>query len=128
MTDATKPNYKKTLNLPKTDFPMRANLRQNEQASRKRWTAESLYASLMDVRSGGDPFVFHDGPPYANGSIHNGHMMNKVLKDFVVRIQGMEGRSCPFVPGWDCHGLPIEHMVMTELQKKGKLQKLNDLE
>lgn len=128
MTDATKPNYKKTLNLPKTDFPMRANLRQNEQASRKRWSAESLYASLMDARSGGDPFVFHDGPPYANGSIHNGHLMNKVLKDFVVRIQGMEGRSCPFIPGWDCHGLPIEHMVMTQLQEKGKLQKLNDLE
>ena len=128
MTDTTKPNFKKTLNLPKTDFPMRANLRQNEQASRKRWSGAELYASLVEARSGSEPFVFHDGPPYANGSIHNGHLMNKVLKDFVVRIQNLEGRSCPYVPGWDCHGLPIEHMVMTELQEKGKLQKLNDLD
>ncbi len=128
MSDATKPNFKKTLNLPKTDFPMRANLRQNEQASCKRWDSEQLYESLVDARSDCDPFVFHDGPPYANGAIHIGHMMNKILKDIVVRTQAMEGRSCPYVPGWDCHGLPIEHKVMTELLEKGKLDKINQLD
>ena len=128
MSDTTKPNFKKTLNLPKTAFPMRANLRQNEPASSKRWDAETLYDTLTEARRDGEPFVFHDGPPYANGAIHIGHMMNKILKDIVVRTQAMEGRSCPFVPGWDCHGLPIEHRVMTELLEKGKLDKINALE
>lgn len=128
MSDATKPNFKKTLNLPKTDFPMRANLRQNEQASCKRWDSAQLYESLVEARGDCEPFVFHDGPPYANGAIHIGHMMNKILKDIVVRTQAMEGRSCPYVPGWDCHGLPIEHKVMTELLEKGKLDKINQLD
>ena len=128
MTDATKPNFKKTLNLPKTAFPMRANLKQNEPASEKRWAVESLYANLVEARASSDPFIFHDGPPYANGSIHVGHLMNKVLKDIVVRSRLLEDRSCPYVPGWDCHGLPIEHKVMTELVERGKMEKINELE
>ena len=128
MTDATKPNFKKTLNLPKTAFPMRANLKQNEPASEKRWETEALYAKLVDARSSSTPFVFHDGPPYANGSIHVGHLMNKVLKDIVVRSRLLEDHSCPYVPGWDCHGLPIEHKVMTELVEKGKMEKINGLD
>ncbi|HBZ96992.1 MAG TPA: isoleucine--tRNA ligase, partial [Phycisphaerales bacterium] len=128
MSDTTKPNFKKTLNLPRTEFPMRANLRQNESASSKRWDSANLYHTLMEARRECEPFVFHDGPPYANGAIHIGHMMNKILKDIVVRTQSLEGRSCPFVPGWDCHGLPIEHRVMTDLLEKGKLDKINALE
>ena len=128
MTDATKPNFKKTLNLPKTAFPMRANLKQNEPASEKRWATETLYAKLVEARAASTPFIFHDGPPYANGSIHVGHLMNKVLKDIVVRSRLLEDRSCPYVPGWDCHGLPIEHKVMTELVERGKMDKINELE
>lgn len=127
-TESSQVNYKKTLNLPKTSFPMKANLVQNEPASMKRWTKASLYAASQAARSGGERFVFHDGPPYANASIHVGHMLNKCMKDFVVRSKLMQGMECPFVPGWDCHGLPIEHRVMTELQESGKLERLLDLE
>ncbi|MEM9083326.1 MAG: isoleucine--tRNA ligase, partial [Planctomycetota bacterium] len=126
-----KPNknrFKSTLNLPKTSFPMKASLVQNEPASQKRWTAAKLYDRLQQERADAPRFVFHDGPPYANGSIHLGHMLNKVLKDFVVRSKLVQGMRCPFVPGWDCHGLPIEHKVMTELKEKGKLDKLATLE
>jgi len=132
MTNATdnqaeKPNYKKTLNLPKTTFPMKANLVQNEPASLKRWDAlpasgqpkQGLYHAMMETASGRPRFVFHDGPPYANGSIHLGHLMNKTLKDLVVRSKFMAGYDCPYVPGWDCHGLPIEHKVMTDLVESG---------
>lgn len=121
--------YRKTLNLPKTAFPMKANLVQNEPASRKRWTARDLYQRAQAARAeaGGDRFVFHDGPPYANGSIHLGHLLNKCLKDFVVRSKLMEGNVCPFIPGWDCHGLPIEHKVMLELSESGKLARLEAL-
>ena len=128
MTDATRPNFKKTLNLPRTKFPMRANLRENEPASEKRWEQEGMYRQLIEARSGSEPFIFHDGPPYANGLIHMGHLMNKVLKDIVVRSRLLENRSCPFVPGWDCHGLPIEHMVMMQLLEKGKMEKINSLD
>jgi len=121
-------NYKKTLNLPKTSFPMRANLVQNEPASRKRWEERGLYARLRELRTGADRFVFHDGPPYANAAIHMGHLLNKVLKDFVVRSQTMAGRDCPYIPGWDCHGLPIEHIVMTRLIESGKVEKLDALD
>ncbi|MCZ6727590.1 MAG: class I tRNA ligase family protein, partial [Acidobacteria bacterium] len=123
-----KKRYKQSLNLPKTAFPMKANLAQNEPQSQKRWQAMGLYERLLEAREGAEPFVFHDGPPYANGSIHVGHLLNRVLKDFVVRSQSLMGRSCPFIPGWDCHGLPIEHKVMTELQDKGELDKLNELD
>lgn len=127
MTQTT-PNYKKTLNLPKTSFPMRGNLAQNEPQSVKRWNKELLYKAVQDARAGADHFVFHDGPPYANGSIHVGHVLNKVLKDLVVRSQTMSGKQCPYIPGWDCHGLPIEHMVMTELVESKKIEKLNALD
>ncbi|MEM0982522.1 MAG: isoleucine--tRNA ligase [Planctomycetota bacterium] len=124
---ADAPNYKKTLNLPKTAFPMKANLVQNEPASQKRWARIDLYARLREARKDSPRYSFHDGPPYANGSIHLGHLMNKCLKDFVVRSRSMMGFDCPFVPGWDCHGLPIEHKVMTEMVESGKAAKLADL-
>ncbi|MAY74948.1 MAG: isoleucine--tRNA ligase [Phycisphaerae bacterium] len=129
MSEATeKRSYKKTLNLPKTAFPMKANLIQNEPASLTRWDEMGLYARLRESRDGRERFVFHDGPPYANGSIHLGHLMNKCLKDFVVRHKSMMGLDVPYVPGWDCHGLPIEHKVMTELVESGKAEKLASLE
>ena len=127
MTQTT-PNYKKTLNLPKTSFPMRGNLAQNEPQTVKRWAKGNLYEAIQDARADADLFIFHDGPPYANGSIHLGHVLNKVLKDLVVRSRVMSGKRCPFIPGWDCHGLPIEHMVMTELVESGKLEKINSLD
>ena len=130
MSDTTaQRNYKSTLNLPKTAFPMRANLAQNEASSTKRWDAADLYAQVLERRADAPRFVFHDGPPYANGSIHVGHLLNKVLKDLVVRSRLMAGNHCAFVPGWDCHGLPIEHRVMTDLAQRGKLdaiERLND--
>jgi isoleucyl-tRNA synthetase len=123
----TAPNYKKTLSLPKTTFPMRGNLAQNEPQSVKRWDKEKLYDAIQESRQESKPFVFHDGPPYANGSIHVGHLLNKVLKDIVVRTQLMSGKKCPYTPGWDCHGLPIEHKVMTNLVESGKIEKLKEL-
>lgn len=121
--------YKDTLNLPKTAFAMKANLVQNEPASVKGWESIGLYEKVQALREGaGSPrFVFHDGPPYANGNIHLGHMLNKSLKDFVVRSKLMAGNTCRYVPGWDCHGLPIEHKVMTQLAEGGKLAKLSTL-
>lgn len=115
-----KKTYKKTLNLPKTAFPMKANLVQNEPASIKRWDKLKLYEQLRQKDHPNGRYVFHDGPPYANGSIHLGHLLNKVLKDFVVRSKTMAGFDVPYVPGWDCHGLPIEHKVMQELGDKAK--------
>lgn len=127
------PNYKKTVNLPKTGFPMKANLIQNEPATLKRWNKldakAGLYQAMRNKAQGFDKkFVFHDGPPYANGSIHLGHLMNKCLKDFVVRSKFMGGYNTGFVPGWDCHGLPIEHKVMTDLVESGKAAKLDTLD
>ena len=123
-------SYKDTLNLPKTAFPMKANLVQNEPTSLKRWSGlagAGIYERVRQVRKGGAKFAFHDGPPYANGNIHMGHLMNKCLKDFVVRTKTMAGLDCAYVPGWDCHGLPIEHKVMTELVEAGKMAKLASL-
>ncbi|MDP7030184.1 MAG: isoleucine--tRNA ligase [Phycisphaerales bacterium] len=128
MSKDTKTNWRKSLNLPKTAFPMRANLAQNEPATLKRWKAQGVYDAVQDARSGADPFVFHDGPPFANGDIHIGHLLNKVLKDIVVRSHTMAGRQCAFVPGWDCHGLPIEHQVMAGLVASGKIEKLRSLD
>ncbi len=124
-----KAGYRHTLNLPTTAFPMKANLIQNEPASLKRWETMDLYGR---VRAAGPSrprgrFVFHDGPPYANAHIHLGHLMNKCLKDFVVRSRGVMGFDCPYVPGWDCHGLPIEHKVMMDLVESGKAAKLAEL-
>jgi isoleucyl-tRNA synthetase len=125
---AEKNRYKATLNLPQTAFPMKANLVQNEPASLKRWNDLGLYHKIRELRKGAAPFRFHDGPPYANGSIHLGHMFNKTLKDLVVRSKTMQNLDCPYIPGWDCHGLPIEHKVMTELQEKGKLAKVMEMQ
>jgi isoleucyl-tRNA synthetase len=122
-----KSRYRATLNLPKTTFPMKANLIQNEPASLKRWQDMDLYRRVREARAESPRFVFHDGPPYANGSIHLGHVLNKALKDFVVRSRSMMGFDCPYVPGWDCHGLPIEHRVMTELVESKKMDKVASL-
>ena len=128
MTETAKINYKKTLNLPKTSFPMRAGLTTNEPLSRARWDRLDLYNRILAARADAKPFVFHDGPPYASGPLHVGHLLNRVLKDFVVRSRLMSGHRCAFHPGWDCHGLPIEHKVMTELVESGEADKLNTLE
>lgn len=113
-------NYKKTLNLPKTAFSMRANLANREPKAVARWREAEVYKNMLERRRQQDApaFVFHDGPPYANGSIHHGHILNKTLKDFVVKFRNMSGFQCEFVPGWDCHGLPIEHQVDKSLGKK----------
>ncbi|MFM7808142.1 MAG: class I tRNA ligase family protein, partial [Planctomycetota bacterium] len=120
-------DFKNTLNLPQTDFAMKANLSQSEPATLARWEAMGLYDRLEQERANAPHFRFHDGPPYANGPIHVGHMVNKVLKDMVVRSRLMEGMRVPYTPGWDCHGLPIEHRVVGELVKKGKMKELDAL-
>lgn len=116
----SKMNYKDTLNLPKTDFPMKANLSQREPELQRKWKDISLYTMIRDKSRGKEKFVFHDGPPYANGPIHIGHLLNKVLKDIVVRSKTMEGYNVDFIPGWDCHGLPIEHKVLKEIGKESE--------
>ncbi|MFP5454758.1 MAG: isoleucine--tRNA ligase, partial [Alphaproteobacteria bacterium] len=121
MTDAA-PDYRTTVFLPKTDFPMKAGLAQKEPAILARWAAEDLYGTLRKTRAGSERFILHDGPPYANGDIHMGHAMNKVLKDIIVRSQSLLGKDAPYVPGWDCHGLPIEWKV-EEAYRAKKLNK-----
>ena len=112
---------KNTVNLPKTDFPMKANLPQNEPKILARWEEMGIYARVQEARKGLPPYVLHDGPPYANGALHLGHALNKCLKDFIVKSKSMAGHDAPYVPGWDCHGLPIEIKVDQQLGKK-KLQ------
>jgi isoleucyl-tRNA synthetase len=112
------PDWKDTVNLPRTGFPMKANLQAAEPQIIERWRAADLYAQIRTRRSGRPKFVLHDGPPYANGRIHMGHALNKVLKDFVVKSRTMAGFDAPYVPGWDCHGLPIELKVDRELGPK----------
>ncbi|WP_041390774.1 isoleucine--tRNA ligase [Sphingobium chlorophenolicum] len=116
MTDA--PDYKATVFLPVTDFPMKAGLAQKEPAILAHWEAMDLYGQLRERRKGRERFILHDGPPYANGDIHMGHAMNKVLKDIIVRSQSLLGKDAPYVPGWDCHGLPIEWKIEEEYRKK----------
>lgn len=108
-------DYDKTVNLPRTDFPMRANLPQREPEIQASWRDGDVYGRLRRLRTGRPKFIVHDGPPYANGTIHIGHALNKILKDFVVRFRSMRGYDAPFVPGWDTHGLPIEHKAIQEL-------------
>jgi len=120
MTD--QPDYKSTVFLPQTDFPMKAGLAQKEPGILARWEAMDLYGRLRTERAGAERFILHDGPPYANGDIHMGHAMNKVLKDIIVRAQSLLGKDAPYVPGWDCHGLPIEWKIEEEYRKK-KLNK-----
>ena len=104
-------DYNATLNLPKTDFPMRANLAQREPGILKEWQETNLYHQIRAARAGREQYILHDGPPYANGDIHLGHAVNKTLKDIVVKSRTMSGFDAPYIPGWDCHGLPIEHNV-----------------
>ena len=115
-------DYRSTVFLPKTDFPMKAGLPQKEPGILARWQAEDLYGQLRKARAGRDKFILHDGPPYANGDIHVGHALNHILKDMVVRTQSLLGKDAPYVPGWDCHGLPIEWKVEEQYRKK-KLDK-----
>ena len=110
--------FKETLNLPVTKFDMKANLTQREPARQAQWASLDLYKKLRERRKASPRRVLHDGPPYANGEIHMGHLLNKVLKDFVVRYNNMAGYDSPYVPGWDCHGLPIEHKVVKDLGSK----------
>ena len=112
------PEWKNTVNLPKTGFPMKANLQTAEPEWLARWQEMDLYGQIRQRRAGRPKFVLHDGPPYANGRIHIGHGLNKILKDFIVRSRTMAGYDAPYVPGWDCHGLPIELKVDRELGKK----------
>jgi isoleucyl-tRNA synthetase len=107
-------NYKNTLNLPRTDFPMKANLAAREPEMLKAWEEARLYRQIQKSREGRELFVLHDGPPFANGDVHMGTALNKILKDFVVKSQTMLGKRSPYVPGWDCHGLPIEYKVVKE--------------
>ena len=107
--------YKNTMNLPQTDFPMRGNLPASEPKRLEKWEQEHIYEQVLEKNKDGKPFVLHDGPPYANGPIHIGHAFNKVLKDFVNKSHAQRGYFTPYVPGWDCHGQPIEHMVEVTL-------------
>src|SRR4051812_17502219 len=107
-------NYKDTLRLPRTDFPMKANLTTREPELLKSWNESRLYQRIQESRKDHELFVLHDGPPFANGDVHMGTALNKILKDFVVKSQTMLGKRAPYVPGWDCHGLPIEYKVVKE--------------
>ncbi|HTL71338.1 MAG TPA: isoleucine--tRNA ligase [Candidatus Eisenbacteria bacterium] len=109
-------DYKSTLNLPVTDFPMKADLPQREPLLLERWRTGGLHAKIREASSGRKKFVLHDGPPYANGDIHIGHALNKILKDVIVKYKTMKGFDSPYVPGWDCHGLPVEHALFKELK------------
>ena len=112
------PELKATLNLPHTDFPMKANLPQSEPRRLAAWEQERIYEQIRAVRRDAPSYVLHDGPPYANGPLHLGHALNKCLKDFVVKSKTMAGFNAPYVPGWDCHGLPIEIKVDEQLGRK----------
>ena len=111
-------DYKKTLNLPKTDFPMKANLVQREPEILKKWEKQDIYSVIRDTSNGRPTYILHDGPPYANGNIHMGTAFNKILKDMIIKAKQMDGYDVPYVPGWDCHGLPIELQVDHELGDK----------
>ncbi|WP_426169143.1 isoleucine--tRNA ligase [Sandarakinorhabdus sp. DWP1-3-1] len=117
----TLPDYRSTVFLPKTDFPMKAGLPEKEPTILAKWRADGLYERLRESRQGRETFTLHDGPPYANGDMHIGHALNHILKDLVVRTQSLLGKDAPYVPGWDCHGLPIEWKV----EEKYRAKKLN---
>jgi isoleucyl-tRNA synthetase len=113
-------DYRDTLNLPRTEFPMKADLVAREPQRLQRWDQDGLYGQIRAARAGQPRYVLHDGPPFANGDLHIGHLLNRALKDFVVRHKTLQGWDAPFVPGWDCHGLPIEFKVAQELRQQGK--------
>ncbi|HEY8750445.1 MAG TPA: isoleucine--tRNA ligase [Tepidisphaeraceae bacterium] len=124
-----KKNYKDTLNLPQTGFAMEAKLVQNEPARLKKWRDIDLYRQILESRASSPKWVLHDGPPFANGDIHIGTLTNKTLKDVIIRFRTMQGHLSPYVPGWDCHGLPIEHKIQEEVKKEGKnIRELSVLE
>ena len=112
-------DYKHTLTLPRTDFPMKGNLAQREPEMLRRWQEQDLYSRIRQQRAGRKKYILHDGPPYANGDIHLGHAVNKILKDIIIKSHSLDGFDCPYVPGWDCHGLPIEHQVEKKIGKAG---------
>src|SRR5271170_1449206 len=112
-------DYKNTLNLPQTDFPMKADLVSREPERLAKWDAAGLYAAIQKQRAGAEKYVLHDGPPFANGDVHIGTALNKTLKDIVVKYKTLRGFHAPYVPGWDCHGLPIEFKVTQEMRKAG---------
>ncbi|MFP4329057.1 MAG: class I tRNA ligase family protein, partial [Paracoccaceae bacterium] len=116
---ADTPDYKDTLNLPETAFPMRAGLPRREPGWLERWEKIGIYDRLRE-KEGRAPFTLHDGPPYANGHLHIGHALNKILKDMVVRSQQMMGRDARYIPGWDCHGLPIEWKIEEQYRARGQ--------
>ena len=105
-------DYNNTINLPKTEFPMRAGLPKREPGFLENWEKNDLYHELMKKNEGKPLFVLHDGPPYANGNLHMGHALNKILKDFILRSRNMMGYQAPYIPGWDTHGLPIERQAI----------------
>src|SRR5690625_2463264 len=112
-------NYKDTLVMPKTKFPMRGNLPNKEPVRREEWEENNLYERVQERTKGRPTFILHDGPPYANGDLHIGHALNKILKDFIIRYKSMTGYHAPYIPGWDTHGLPIE----TALQRQKKIDR-----
>src|SRR6266404_4836865 len=121
-TTAMSQNYKDTINLPRTDFPMKANLAAREPELLKKWDEARLYQQIQKARKDRELFVLHDGPPFANGDVHMGTALNKILKDLVVKSQTMLGKRAPYVPGWDCHGLPIEYKVVKESRDLSPLE------
>src|SRR5574343_1577020 len=112
-------DYKDTLNLPDTAFPMRGDLPKREPQWVGEWQQKKLYQRIREISAGRPKFVLHDGPPYANGDIHIGHAVNKILKDIIIKSKTLSGFDAPYVPGWDCHGLPIEHNVEKKIGKAG---------
>jgi len=112
-------DYKDTLNLPRTDFPMKADLVTREPQRLEKWQAANLYGKIQEARAGKEKFVLHDGPPFANGDVHIGTALNKIIKDIIIKFQTISGKHAPYVPGWDCHGLPIEFKVSQEMRKAG---------
>src|SRR3954471_8096873 len=111
--------YKETLNLPHTSFPMKASLATREPEMLASWQANGLYEKIRASRAGKPKFILHDGPPYANGHLHCGHGLNKILKDMIIKSKTLSGFDAPFLPGWDCHGLPIELNVEKKIGKAG---------
>jgi len=113
-------DYSKTVNLPSSDFPMKANLPVREPHILQRWEKDNIYQLILKSRERNELYILHDGPPYANGHIHLGHALNKILKDIIIKHKTMTGFQAPYVPGWDCHGLPIELQISKELGDKAK--------
>src|SRR3954471_19568809 len=111
-------DYKNTLNLPRTDFAMKADLVTREPQRLLKWEKENLYGRIQEARKGQEKFVLHDGPPFANGDVHIGTALNKILKDIIIKYKTLRGFSAPYIPGWDCHGLPIEFKVTQDMRKE----------